>query len=92
MLQHSSYISLWHFVLHLAIIVATQTHTHTHVRGCLINFSARFFFLPLNDTSIINGNQRGNLYYSKAREQNLLSNLYNMLNCALMRARVCTCT
>lgn len=59
MLQHSSYISLWHLALHLAIIVTTREV------ASLISV-ARFFLLPFspNDTNIINGDCGGDLYYS----------------------------
>lgn len=42
MLQHSSYISLWHIVLHLTIILAT------HEAGSLI--SPRIFLLSATNT------------------------------------------
>lgn len=58
MLQHSSYISLWHIVLHLTIILAT------HEAGSLIS---RIFFIE-RYKHIINGNLRSNLYYSETWE------------------------
>lgn len=78
MLQHFKL----HFIMALRTASRNYrgyAHTRARARGdtdmavasLISSVRARAYFLssslPLNDTSIINGNQRGNLYYSKPR-------------------------